>query len=135
MIRSYSLMVVSMVPFALYIYGNSVHIPIIKRGKVYYIYTYTYIYTHIYIYTHTHTCIYIHIYIYTYTHIYTPHHEGNPTHLLNASNPTTPAPQSTNPNVKGSLQKGKDQALVSSPVENQYHIIVSLPVPYGQGNA
>ena len=69
------------------------------------------------------------------THIYTPHHEGNPTHPLNASNPTTPAPQSTNPNVKGSPQKGKDQALVSSPVENQYHIIVLLPVPYGQGNA
>ena len=75
------------------------------------------------------------MYIHTYIHIYTPHHEGNPTHPLNASNPTTPAPQSTNPNVKGSPQKGKDQALVSSPVENQYHIIVLLPVPDGQGNA
>ena len=107
-----------------------------------YIYIYhiqTHIHTHIYIHTHTHTHTHTHIhvytYIYTHTHIYIPHHEGNPTHPLNASNPTTPAPQSTNPNVEGSPQKGKDQALVSSPVENQYHFIVSLPVPYGQGNA
>ena len=51
-------------------------------------------------------------------------------HLLNPSPPKAPTQT-----PKGSPQKGKDQAPVSSPVENQYHIIVLLPVPYGQGNA
>ena len=99
-----------------------------------YIYTYTHIHIHIYIYihTHTHTCIYIHIYIYTY--IYTTP-RGQPHPPTECFQSHHPSPQSTNPNVKGSPQKGKDQALVSSPVENQYHIIVLLPVPYGQGNA
>ena len=37
--------------------------------------------------------------------------------------PLPQSPHSTNLNTKGSPQKGKDQAPVSSSVENQYHII------------
>ena len=95
-----------------------------------YIYIYTYIHTHTYIYTHTHTHTYIYIYIYIYT---TPQGQPHPpTECIQSHNPSPPKHQ---PKHQGISPEGKDQALVSCPVENQYHIIVLLPVPYGQGNA